>query len=81
MNIFVSNIPYRASNEDLQEWFSAYGEVSSARIIVDKESRRSRGFGFVEMDDDNEARAAIEALNGQEFMDREIVVNEARPRD
>ncbi|MFV0483168.1 MAG: RNA recognition motif domain-containing protein [Bacteroidales bacterium] len=78
MNIYVSNIPFSASNEDLEGLFSAYGEVSSARIIVDKVSRRSRGFGFVEIDNDDDAKAAIEALNGKEFMGREIVVNQAR---
>ncbi|MFV0345167.1 MAG: RNA recognition motif domain-containing protein [Bacteroidales bacterium] len=81
MYIYVSNIPFNASNEDLEGLFSAYGEVSSARIIVDKVSRRSRGFGFVEIDNDDDAKAAIEALNGKEFMGREIVVNEARTRE
>ncbi|MFV0553144.1 MAG: RNA recognition motif domain-containing protein [Mangrovibacterium sp.] len=81
MNIYVSNIPFAVSNEELEDLFANYGEVSSARIIVDKESRRSRGFGFVEMDNDADAKAAIEALNGKEVKGRALNVNEARPRD
>ncbi|MFV0521605.1 MAG: RNA recognition motif domain-containing protein [Mangrovibacterium sp.] len=81
MNIYVSNIPFAISNEELEDLFANYGEVSSARIIVDKESKRSRGFGFVEMDNDAEAKAAIDALNGKEINGRALNVNEARPRD
>ncbi len=81
MNIYVSNIPFKVSNDDLERLFAAYGEVSSARIIVDKESKRSRGFGFIEMDNDAEAREAINALNGKDVGGRELSVTEARPRD
>ncbi|MFV0289278.1 MAG: RNA recognition motif domain-containing protein [Mangrovibacterium sp.] len=81
MNIFVSNIPFAVSNEDLENLFASYGKVSSARIIVDKESRRSRGFGFVEMDNDADAKSAIAALNGKEVKGRALNVNEARNRD
>ncbi len=81
MNIYVSNIPFSVSNEELEDLFGNYGEVSSARIIVDRESKRSRGFGFVEMENDAEARTAIEALDGKEINGRALNVNEARPRD
>ncbi len=81
MNIYVANIPYRASSEELQELFESYGAVSSAKIITDKETQRSRGFGFVEMDDDSDARNAIKGLNGYDFMGKTLVVNEAKPRE
>ncbi|MFV0366792.1 MAG: RNA recognition motif domain-containing protein [Mangrovibacterium sp.] len=81
MNIYVSNIPFAVSNEELEDLFANYGEVSSARIIVDRESKRSRGFGFVEMDNDADAKSAIEGLNGKEINGRALNVNEARPRD
>ena len=80
MNIYVSNINFRASEEDLQVAFEKYGEVSSVKIIKDKETRRSKGFGFVEMPDDNAARTAIEGLNGFLLLDRNLRVNEAKPR-
>ena len=80
MNIYVANIAYSAKDQDLRELFEAYGEVTSAKIIMDKATNRSRGFGFVEMSDDNSGRAAIEATNGQPFHGRDLVVNEARPR-
>jgi RNA recognition motif-containing protein len=80
MNIYVANIPYRASSEELQELFEGYGVVSSAKIITDRETQRSRGFGFVEMSDDNDAKKAIEGLNGADFMGKTLVVNEAKPR-
>lgn len=80
MNIYVANIAYTAKDQDLRELFEAYGEVTSAKIIMDKVTNRSRGFGFVEMSDDNSGRAAIEATNGHNFHGRDLVVNEARPR-
>lgn len=81
MNIYVGNVSYRMDDGELREVFEAYGEVSSARIICDRETGRSKGFGFVEMPDDNAANEAIEALNGKEVGGRNIRVNEARPRE
>jgi RNA recognition motif-containing protein len=81
MNIFVGNLSYTATEDDLRDAFEQYGRVDSARIISDRETDRSRGFGFVEMPDDQEARAAIEALDGNSIGGREVKVNEARPRE
>lgn len=78
MNIFISNISFKVREQALNDLFSHYGEVTSVRIIKDKESRRSKGYGFVEMANDDQARAAIEALNGTEHYDRHIVVAEAK---
>ncbi|MCB0794167.1 MAG: RNA-binding protein [Flavobacteriales bacterium] len=80
MNIYVANVPYSVRDEDLRELFEAYGEVSSAKIIMDRVTNRSRGFGFVEMANDEAARNAIEQTNGKSFHGRDLVVNEARPR-
>lgn len=80
MNIYVANVPYTVKDQDLRELFEPYGEVTSAKIIMDKVTNRSRGFGFVEMSDDTAGRAAIEATNGKNFQGRDLVVNEARPR-
>ena len=80
MNIYVSNLSFKLQDEDLKQVFTAFGEVSSAKVIRDNQSGRSRGFGFVEMSSDDDARAAIEKLNGTEVDGRTIVVNEARPR-
>jgi cold-inducible RNA-binding protein len=80
MNIYVGNLPYETGETDLQNIFSPYGSVTRARIVTDRETGRSRGFGFVEMASDDEARAAIEALNGTQMGGRTLVVNEARPR-
>ena len=80
MNIYVSNLNYRTKSDSLQELFERYGEVSSANVITDRESGRSRGFGFVEMPDDDEARKAIDALNDTDFEEKRITVNEARPK-
>ena len=80
MNIYCGNLSYNSADEDLSTLFTEYGEVASAKVIVDRETMRSRGFGFVEMDSDEEAQNAIDALNGQEFMGRKLVVNESRPR-
>lgn len=81
MNIYVGNLNWNMSSEDLQNLFAPYGEVSSAKIVTDKfNNDRSKGFGFVEMADDDAARAAIAALHDTEVMDRKIVVNESTPR-
>jgi RNA recognition motif-containing protein len=80
MNIYVANIAYSAKDQDLRELFEAFGEVTSAKIIMDKATNRSRGFGFVEMSDDTAGKAAIEGTNGKAFHGRDLVVNEARPR-
>jgi RNA recognition motif-containing protein len=80
MNIYVANIPFKASEEELKGLFQEFGSVDSARIITDKFTQRSRGFGFVEMTDETEAKKAIETLNGSDFMGKALVVNEAKPR-
>ncbi len=78
MNIFVSNISFKVREQSLKDLFSEFGEVSNVRIIKDKETRRSQGYGFVEMPSDNEANAAIAALNGTSHYERTIVVAEAK---
>lgn len=78
MNIFVSNISFKVRETALSELFSAHGEVTSVRIIKDKETKRSKGYGFVEMANDDEANAAISALNGTSHFERAIVVAEAK---
>ena len=80
MNVYVGNLSYDLSEEDLKSAFEEYGEVTSAKIISDRYSGRSKGFGFIEMTSDDEAKAAIEGLTGKELAGRAIVVNEARPR-
>jgi RNA recognition motif-containing protein len=80
MNIYVANIPFKATEAELRGLFEGYGEVSSAKIILDKFTQRSRGFGFVEMNDESAARQAITTLNGADFMGKNLVVNEARPK-
>ncbi len=80
MNIYVANIPYKSTDAELKELFAQFGEVSSAKIIIDKFTQRSRGFGFIEMPDETAARQAINDLNGQDFMGKNLVVNEARPK-
>lgn len=79
--LYVGNLSYTVSNRDLEEIFAAYGTVASATVIMDRYSGRSKGFGFVEMSDDQEARAAISALHGKDFEGRSLTVNEARPRE
>ncbi|MEM7133245.1 MAG: RNA-binding protein [Chloroflexota bacterium] len=81
MNIYVGNLPYRTTDDDLREAFQAHGEVTSVNIIMDKFSGQSKGFGFVEMSDDAAANAAIKALDGQDFQGRNLKVNQARPRE
>ncbi len=79
--IYVGNLPYTTDDDSLSEMFSQHGSVSSASVIKDRYTGQSRGFGFVEMPDDSEAAAAIEALNGLQMDGRSLVVNEARPRE
>ncbi|MGM9997216.1 RNA recognition motif domain-containing protein [Campylobacter lanienae] len=81
MNIYVSNLPYRTNDEELREIFAAYGVVNRAKIVKDKATNRSRGFGFVEMENDDEARVAIDDLNGKDIGGRAIKVNEAKPKE
>ena len=81
MNIYVGNLTYSTDRDELRAVFEQYGEVSSARVVTDRETGRSRGYGFVEMPNAEQARAAIEALNGNEIGGRKAVVNEARPRE
>ena len=78
--IYVGNLSYSVDDQELESLFSQHGTVSSARVIIDRYDNRSKGFGFVEMDDENAASAAIEALNGQDHMGRELKVSEARER-
>jgi RNA recognition motif-containing protein len=80
-NIYVGNLPYDTTGDDLVQLFQNYGSVTSGQVIIDKFSGRSRGFGFVEMANDEEAQAAIEALNGTAYGNRPLTVNEARPRE
>ena len=80
MNIYVGNLSYEATQDDLRQAFEAHGEVSSVSIIMDKMTGRSRGFGFVEMPDNGAGQAAISALNLQEIRGRAMTVNEARPK-
>ena len=79
-NIYVGNLPYSVTEAELEEAFGAYGTVSRATVIMDRETGRARGFGFVEMENDAEADAAIEALNGSDMGGRTLVANKARPK-
>jgi RNA recognition motif-containing protein len=81
LKLYVGNLPYSANDESLKELFSAAGTVSSATIITDRMSGRSKGFGFVEMSTEDEAKAAIDMFNGKEFEGRTLTVNEARPKE
>jgi len=80
VRIYVGSLPYRATDQDLADLFGRLGQVLSATVIIDRDTGRSKGFGFVEMSNDQEARTAIDQLNGTTFGDRTIVVNEARDR-
>ncbi len=80
-NIYVGNLVWECTADDLLALFQAHGTVARAQVITDRETGRSRGFGFVEMNDDGEAQRAIEALNGFDFKGRPLTVNEARPRE
>lgn len=81
MNIFISNLSYNTAESELQALFENYGSVDSAKIITDNETGRSRGFGFVEMPNEEEAKAAIEALHQSEFKQRALNISEAKPRE
>ncbi len=78
--IYVGNLSYKVTEDDLKELFGEFGAITEINVITDRETGRPRGFAFVEMDSDDEATKAIDSLNGKELQDREIVVNEARPR-
>ena len=79
--LYVGNLSYGTTDSDLRSLFEEFGSVESAQVIIDRDSGRSKGFGFVEMDNDQEAQAAINALNGKDVDGRAITVNEARPRE
>ena len=81
MNIYVGNLSYGVDDNDLQTLFEEFGTVESSKVIVDKYNGRSKGFGFVSMENKDEANEAIKQLNGTELKEREIVVNEARPKN
>jgi RNA recognition motif-containing protein len=81
MNLYVGNLPYRITEDQLKAEFEEYGQVSSCTIIKDKVTGQSKGFGFLEMPESSEAQAAISSLNGRDLMGRKINVNEARPRE
>lgn len=81
MNIYCGNLSFNASEDEIRSLFEGYGQVASVAVIKDKLTGQSRGFGFVEMPNDSEAQAAITALNGKDFKNRNLVVNPARPRD
>jgi RNA recognition motif-containing protein len=81
MNIYVSNLPFAVVDEDLRSYFAEYGEVTSAKVIMDKYTNRSKGFGFVEMSDDTAAEKAIAELNGATIEGRQIRVNVAKPKE
>jgi len=80
MNIYVGNLSYSLSESELRDAFAAYGEVSSVKVLMDRETGRSRGFGFVEMPNQSEAEIAVAEVNGKEVGGRPLRVNEARPR-
>ncbi len=81
MNIYVGNLPFETTEESLQVQFTTYGEVETARVITDRETGRSRGFGFVEMPNKSEAEAAIKGMNGKDLDGRALTVNEAKPKE
>ena len=81
MDIYVGNLPWSASEQEIADAFAEHGTVEKATIIIDRDSGRSKGFGFVTMNDNDEANAAIEALNGYELGGRALKINEARPRE
>ncbi|MFZ1484228.1 MAG: RNA-binding protein [Candidatus Saccharimonadales bacterium] len=79
--LFVGSLPWGVDDAQLEELFAAYGQIVSAKVIVDRDTNRSKGYGFVELEDDAAAKKAVEALNGSDVQGRPIVVNEARPRE
>jgi RNA recognition motif-containing protein len=80
MDIYVGNLPYTTNDDELRNLFSAHGEVASARVVIDRETGRSKGFGFVEMPDRNQAQQAINTLNGYDCDGRKLRVNESQPK-
>jgi RNA recognition motif-containing protein len=81
INIYVGNLPYSVRDEQLRDMFTEFGTVASAKVVMDRETNRSKGFGFVEMEDKSAAEAAIEAMNNKDMGGRPLRVNEARPRE
>ena len=81
MNIYVGNLPFNATEDEVRDVFTAFGQVTSVALIKDKFTGQPRGFGFIEMPDEGEAQNAIQALNGKDFKNRSLVVNPARPRE
>ncbi|MFT4564360.1 MAG: RNA recognition motif-containing protein, partial [Gammaproteobacteria bacterium] len=81
MNIYVGNLPYNVQDAELRAAFEPYGAVNSVEVIFDRRTQRSRGYGFVEMENENEAVEAIEALNGSDFQGRELRVDESKPKE
>ncbi|MFO0833603.1 MAG: RNA-binding protein [Phycisphaerales bacterium] len=81
MKLYVGNLPFKATENDLRELFAQHGDVASATIVMDRETGRPRGFGFVEFANDEHARAAMAALNGKNYDGRDLTVNEAKPRE
>lgn len=80
MNLYVANINFDATENDVRDLFSEYGSISSCKLVTDRENGRSRGFAFVEFEDRDDAKTAIDALNGSEFMGRKLVVSQAKPK-
>ena len=80
-NLYVGNLSFRMNDDELRQAFEQFGEVQSAKIIMDRDTGRSRGFGFVEMTNDNEALEAIQKMDGQDLEGRNVTVNEAKPRE
>jgi len=80
-NLYVGNLPFTAKDSDLEQLFASYGTVVSAKVVIDRETNRSRGFGFVEMETEEQAQAAVDALDQKDFMGRTLKVNMARPRE
>ena len=81
MNIYVGNLPYSVKSQELREAFEAFGTVSSAEVIFDRRTKRSRGYGFVEMPDASQGKKAVESMNGSDFQGRELRVDESQPRE
>lgn len=81
MKLYVGNLAFSVQEEELKEMFSSYGSVTSIQLITDRDTGRSKGFGFVELSDDGEAQSAIDELNGKDISGRAVIVNEARPRE
>ena len=81
MNLYVGNLSYNTRESDIQAAFAAFGQVAEVRLVMDRETGRSKGFGFVEMPNDQQAKAAIQGLNGTDLQGRAVTVNEARPRE